>query len=138
MDTFAPVVVRRQSLLAPVRSTPEERRWGSLQTLAKEQLAGPVTGVSFSPVRPHELAAAGDMRVAFIDSSAGDVRKTIGRFKDVARGPCFKPDGRLLVAGCDDGVAQVFDVGNRSILRRFKGHSRFVSFFLRGLRRCFR
>lgn len=130
MDSFAPVVVRRQSLLAPVRSTPEEKRWGAFKTLAKEQLPGPVTGVSFSPVHPYELAAAGDMRVSFIDTSVGDVRKTIGRFKDVARSPCFKPDGKLLVAGCDNGVAQVFDVANRSILRQFKGHTRYVGSFL--------
>ncbi len=122
MDAFAPVVVRRQSLFAPARSTPEEKRWGAFRTLAKELLPGAVTGVAFSPRLPYELAAAADMGVSLIDTSVGEVRKTIGRFKDLARSPDFKPDGKLLVAGCDNGITQVFDVSNRSILRQFRGH----------------
>lgn len=123
MDDFAPVVVRRQSILAPARSTAEEKLWGSFKTLAKEQLPGVVTGVAFSPRLPYEMAAAADMSVSLINTTVGEVRKTIGRFKDVAHSPSFKPDGKLLVAGSDNGIAQVFDLSNRSILRQFKGHT---------------
>lgn len=123
MADFAPVVVRRQSLFAPARSTAEEKLWGTYKSLAVESLPGVVNGVAFSPRFPYEMAAAADFSVSLINTTVGEVRKTIGRFKDVAHSPCFKPDGKLLVAGCSNGVTQVFDLSNRSILRQFKGHT---------------
>lgn len=119
---FAPVIVRRQSVLAPTRVSPEAKRWGSFRSLVKEQMPAAVTGVAFSPRLPYELAAASDLTVSLLNSTVGEVRKTIGRFKDTAHSPDFKPDGKLLVAGSDNGVVQVFDLSGRAILRQFKGH----------------
>lgn len=53
----------------------------------------------------------------------GKVAKTITRFKDTARGGEFRKDGKLVVAGGDDGVVQVFDVNSRAILRTMKEHN---------------
>jgi U3 small nucleolar RNA-associated protein 15 len=50
------------------------------------------------------------------------VVKTISRFKATARSAEFRKDGKLVVAGSDDGTVQVFDVGSRAILRTFTGH----------------
>lgn len=52
----------------------------------------------------------------------GKVVKTISRFKATARSAEFRKDGKLVVAGSDDGTVQVFDVGSRAILRTFTGH----------------
>jgi U3 small nucleolar RNA-associated protein 15 len=52
----------------------------------------------------------------------GKVVKTVTRFKDVARGAEFRKDGKLMVAGGDEGLVQVFDVGSRAVLRTMKGH----------------
>lgn len=123
MADFAPVVVRRQSVLAPARATREEKKWGSYKCLVKEKMASAVTGVAFSPRLPYEMAAASDMSVSLINSTVGEVRRTIGRFKDTAHSPDFKPDGRLLVAGSDNGIVQLFQLSSRSILRQFKGHT---------------
>jgi U3 small nucleolar RNA-associated protein 15 len=52
----------------------------------------------------------------------GKVVKTITRFKDTARGGEFRKDGKLIVAGSEEGLVQVFDVGSRAVLRTMKGH----------------
>jgi U3 small nucleolar RNA-associated protein 15 len=56
----------------------------------------------------------------------GKVVKTISRFKGTARGAEFRKDGKLVVAGSDDGSVQVFDVGSRAILRTFKEHDQYA------------
>jgi len=52
------------------------------------------------------------------------VGRTFSRFKDTAYSGVFRADGRLLAAGGEDGVVQVFDAGSRAVLRQFKGHKR--------------
>lgn len=52
------------------------------------------------------------------------VGRTFSRFKDTAYSGVFRSDGKLLAAGCEDGIVQVFDAGSRSVLRQFKGHKR--------------
>lgn len=48
----------------------------------------------------------------------------ISRFKDNAYSGCYRSDGKLIVAGSQDGIVQVFDAGSRTVLRQFKGHKR--------------
>jgi len=50
------------------------------------------------------------------------VTKTISRFKDVARSGCIRQDGKLVVAGDDTGLIQVFDINSRAILRTLDAH----------------
>jgi U3 small nucleolar RNA-associated protein 15 len=52
------------------------------------------------------------------------VKKIIARFGQMASSGRFRYDGRLLVAGGDEGVVRVFDLNNGMILRQFKGHSK--------------
>ena len=56
----------------------------------------------------------------------GKVVKTISRFKDTARSGEFRKDGKLVVAGSDEGLVQVFDVSSRAVLRTMKGHNQSV------------
>lgn len=62
-------------------------------------------------------------RVLIYAPKTGKVVKTITRFKDTARSGEFRKDGKLVVAGGDDGVVQVFDVNSRAILRTMKEHN---------------
>ena len=57
----------------------------------------------------------------------GKVVKTISRFKDTARSGEFRKDGKLIVAGGEDGLVQVFDVGSRAVLRTMKEHNQYVT-----------
>ncbi|EKM80085.1 hypothetical protein AGABI1DRAFT_106361, partial [Agaricus bisporus var. burnettii JB137-S8] len=44
------------------------------------------------------------------------------RFKDVARSGNIRPDGKLVVAGDDSGLVQIFDINSRAILRTLDSH----------------
>uniref|UniRef100_A0A8C5YD61 U3 small nucleolar RNA-associated protein 15 homolog n=1 Tax=Microcebus murinus TaxID=30608 RepID=A0A8C5YD61_MICMU len=52
--------------------------------------------------------------------------KTFSRFKDTAYCATFRQDGKLLVAGSEDGGIQPFDISGRTPLRRFEGHTKAV------------
>jgi U3 small nucleolar RNA-associated protein 15 len=41
------------------------------------------------------------------DGLTRQVRRTFSRFKDVAYSGCFRQDGKLLVAGGQNGIVQV-------------------------------
>jgi U3 small nucleolar RNA-associated protein 15 len=61
--------------------------------------------------------------VIVYDALTNEVASTLTRFKDVAYGATFRADGRLIVAGGQLPIVQVFDVGTRAILRSFRGHT---------------
>lgn len=58
------------------------------------------------------------------DGATRSLHRTINRFKDKAYSASWRADGKLLVAGGQDGIVQLFDVGSRSLLRQFKAHKR--------------
>jgi U3 small nucleolar RNA-associated protein 15 len=119
---FAPVVVRR-GLAGPARVGADARKW-ALTRATSVQLpnSGAISDLTFSPLAPHDVAAASGPSVAILDTHAGSVRRTLARFRDIARSPDYKPDGRLLVAGCDNSTVQLFDMSSRAVLRVFNGH----------------
>ena len=52
------------------------------------------------------------------------VAQSISRFKKTAYSGTIRKDGKLIVAGSEDNMIQVFEVGTRSILRQMNGHAR--------------
>ena len=52
--------------------------------------------------------------------------KSFSRFPKAAYGASFRSDGKLLVAGNEDGRVRLFDIGGRVALRMFKGHQRLL------------
>lgn len=49
---------------------------------------------------------------------------TISAFKDIAYSASFRFDGKLIAAGGESGIVQVFETKSRTRLRQLKGHSR--------------
>ncbi|CAI5476448.1 unnamed protein product, partial [Closterium sp. Yama58-4] len=49
--------------------------------------------------------------------------KTFSRFKGLAYSGRFRADGKLLVAGGDRGIVQVFNATTRTVLRQLNGHT---------------
>ncbi|WVQ85835.1 hypothetical protein IAT38_008003 [Cryptococcus sp. DSM 104549] len=82
-----------------------------------------ITHIHFCPTKPHRYAVTSSTRVLVYAPKTGKVVKTISRFKDTARGGEFRKDGKLVVAGGDDGLVQVFDVNSRAVLRSMKEHN---------------
>jgi len=115
-----------QSLPVPPRQSsstnPHSRHFHQFRHPLFIRHPAPITHVHFCPTRPHRYAVSSSTRVLIYAPKTGKVVKTISRFKATARSAEFRKDGKLVVAGSDDGTVQVFDVGSRAILRTFTGH----------------
>lgn len=89
--------------------------------MAKE--FGAIDYIDFSPVQPHYFAVSCSVRVQVYNPITKLVVKNLSRFTGNAYGSTFRKDGRLLVAGDEDGTVKLFDTSSKSILRSFKGHT---------------
>ncbi|KZT62221.1 WD40 repeat-like protein [Calocera cornea HHB12733] len=118
---YKPVVVQRQPRAA-AKHSPESRYWRRFKSPVFVKEHAPVTCVHFSPSRPHRYAVTASTRVQIYAPRTQKVVKTISRFKDVARSGHIRGDGKLVVAGDDTGLIQLFDMGTRAILRSLDDH----------------
>lgn len=138
---------RRTGALAPLHPTaitenPESSYWQTFGSPIFIKEFSPINAINFVGASASTSAAAGPSSAAgstpasslqkFAVTSATRVQsysmktskviRTFSRFKDVARSGSFRADGKLLVAGDDSGLVQVFDASSRSVLRQLKGH----------------
>ncbi|KAK8850439.1 hypothetical protein IAR55_004357 [Kwoniella newhampshirensis] len=104
-------------------TTPHSRHFHSFRHPLFIKHPSSITHIHFCPTKPHRYAVSSSTRVLIYAPKTGKVVKTISRFKDTARGGEFRRDGKLVVAGGDDGVVQVFDVNSRAVLRTMKEHN---------------
>ncbi|KAF8450282.1 Trp-Asp repeat-containing protein [Boletus edulis BED1] len=119
---YQAVVVQRPPRPQGTRRSPESRYWRQFKRPVFIKEYAPVTAVHFAPAKPHRYAVTAATRVQIYAPRTQKVVKTISRFKDVARSAHLRHDGKLLVAGDDTGLVQVFDVNSRAILRTFDAH----------------
>jgi WD40 repeat protein len=81
-------------------------------------------------VRAHTRILTGARRasrqVQVYSAATHAVRRTFGRFRDLAFSGTFRDDGRLLVVGGAHPVVQVFNPAKRDVLRSFTGHTKCV------------
>lgn len=89
--------------------------------MAKE--FGAIDYIDFSPVQPHYFAVSCSVRVQVYNPITKLVVKNLSRFTGNAYGATFRKDGRLLVAGDEDGTVKLFDTSSKNVLRLFKGHT---------------
>lgn len=106
------------------RETPEGRYWKRYQKPSIAQQFGAVTHIHFCDIQPYDFAVTSSTRVIVYGGPSCQVKRTISRFKDKAYSGQFRNDGKLLVAGGQDGVVQVFDANSRGVLRQLKAHKR--------------
>jgi U3 small nucleolar RNA-associated protein 15 len=64
------------------------------------------------------------MQVLVYNGQTHALKRTLARFPDTAYCGTYRSDGKLLVAGCESGIVQVFDLNSRNILRQYRGHAR--------------
>ncbi|XP_050330173.1 U3 small nucleolar RNA-associated protein 15 homolog [Bactrocera neohumeralis] len=102
--------------------TPDTIYWKQLSvpTLVKE--FGAIDYVDFSPIEPHYFAVTCSVRVQIYNPITKLVVKNLSRFQETAYGGTFRQDGRLLVAGDEQGLVKLFDPSSKNVLRLFKGH----------------
>lgn len=85
--------------------------------------AGPVTYIEYAPDGLH-LAVTASNRILFLQTDTLEWNRQINRFTEKAHSGSFRCDGKLIVAGGENPVVQVFDVSSRTLLRKFVGHTR--------------
>lgn len=79
--------------------------------------------IDFSPVHPFNFAVTCSVRVQIYNPLTKLVLKNISTFQKQAYGATFRKDGKLLVAGDEEGRVRLFDVNTKTPLRVFSGHS---------------
>ncbi|KAI8472262.1 MAG: WD40-repeat-containing domain protein [Monoraphidium minutum] len=107
-----------------LRETAEGKYWKRFAAPSVAKQIGGVSSIDFCPQQPYHYAVTASTRVVVYDAQTRQVRRTIARFKDKAYGATWRADGRLLVAGGQDGIVQVFDANSRNVLRQLRGHAR--------------
>ncbi|KAH9951591.1 WD40 repeat-like protein [Amylocystis lapponica] len=119
---YQPVVVKKHARPSTSKHSSESRYWRQFKHPVFVKEYAPVTSVHFSPSKPHRYAVTAATRVQIYAPRTQKVTKTISRFKDVARSGCIRGDGKLVIAGDDTGLIQVFDIHSRAILRTLDSH----------------
>ncbi|KDQ64546.1 hypothetical protein JAAARDRAFT_117566 [Jaapia argillacea MUCL 33604] len=119
---YQPVVVQKHPRPTSAKHNPESRYWRQFKHPVFVKEYAPVTSIHFSPSKPHRYAVTAATRVQIYAPRTQKITKTISRFKDIARSGCIRGDGKLVVAGDDTGLIQVFDINSRAILRTLDSH----------------
>ncbi|KAI8125202.1 hypothetical protein FF38_02294 [Lucilia cuprina] len=121
MSNFKPLNIKKYPKTGQV-VTPDTEYWKrlSVPTLVKE--FGAIDYVDFSPIEPHYFAVTCSVRVQIYNPITKLVVKNLSRFQETAYGGTFRQDGRLLVAGDEQGLVKLFDTSSKNVLRLFKGH----------------
>ncbi|KAF9467239.1 Trp-Asp repeat-containing protein [Collybia nuda] len=119
---YQPVLLKSHGRLPTSKHGPESRYWRQFKHPVFIKEYAPITSVHFSSSKPHRYAVTAATRVQIYAPRTQKVTKTISRFKDVARSGCIRDDGKLVVAGDDTGLVQVFDINSRAILRTLDSH----------------
>lgn len=88
------------------------------------RLKGAPSSIDFSPVAPHDFAVSSSLQVDVLSTQTNAVYRTLTRFKDVVRCASYRHDGKMLAAGDDRGCTQLFDMGSRTVMRTFAGHTK--------------
>ncbi|KAL8141648.1 hypothetical protein V2J09_014680 [Rumex salicifolius] len=122
-----PIRPRRPTSSHKPNSSPECKYWKSFKTHQISNLISGVTSVDFSPNHPHLFAATHSASLSIYDPfSPAERISTISAFKDISYSASFRSDGKLVAAGGETGIVQVFDTKSRNPLRQLRGHTRAV------------
>ncbi|KAI8110895.1 hypothetical protein M9434_004469 [Picochlorum sp. BPE23] len=105
------------------RETAEGRFWRGLKFLEFKKEFGPVSHIDCCSEGTRGYAVTTSTRVHLYDARL-NLQRTISRFKDTAYCGTFRSDGKLVAAGGESGIVQVFDANSRSLLRQMTSHSR--------------
>lgn len=84
---------------------------------------GAIDYIDFSPVDPYNFAVSCSVRVQIYNPLTKLVVQNISAFEKNAYGATFRKDGRLLVAGEENGTVRLFESSSKNPLRIFRGHT---------------
>jgi len=107
-----------------IRETAEGKYWGRFQKPKVAKQVGAVSCIDFQEAKPFHFAVTTGTRVVIYNGRSQEPKRSFTRFQDKAYGGSLRPDGKLLAAGGETGVVQLFDCASRSVLRQLRGHQK--------------
>ena len=136
---LSPVIMAAQVVpITPIRlptgpstTTAEQRYWQSFKSpsLISSPSNNPITHVSFPAFTSAAqstltecFAVTSSRYVQLYSTRTRKIVKTLNRFNEPAHSAEIRRDGRVIVAGDESGLIQVFDVDSRAILKTWKEH----------------
>lgn len=125
MASFKPTVIQTYPKLGE-KITEDTLYWKSYKPTVQIKEFGAVTKIDFSPLPPHNYAVTASTRIHIYGPHSQEPIRSFTRFRDTAYGGSFRGDGKLLVAGSEEGLLRLFDISSRVALRQFTGHSKAV------------
>uniref|UniRef100_A0A671LA30 U3 small nucleolar RNA-associated protein 15 homolog n=1 Tax=Sinocyclocheilus anshuiensis TaxID=1608454 RepID=A0A671LA30_9TELE len=125
MASFKPTKVQFLPKLGE-KVTEETLYWKNYKSPVQIKEFGAITKIDFSPLPPHNYAVTASTRIHIYGPHSQEPIRSFTRFRDTAYGGRFRGDGKLLVAGSEEGLIRLFDISGRVALRQFKGHSKAV------------
>ncbi|KAM8961750.1 U3 small nucleolar RNA-associated protein 15 homolog [Pelodytes ibericus] len=127
MSGYKPVAIPSFPKLGE-KVTQDTLYWKRYKTPVQIKEFGAITKIDFSPIQPCNFAVTSSTRIHVYGQYSQEPIKTFSRFKDTAYGGTYRADGKLLAAGCEDGVVQLFDINGKAALRQYYGHNKAVHF----------
>ncbi|KAF7250296.1 hypothetical protein EYD10_03822, partial [Varanus komodoensis] len=125
MANYKPVIVQSFPKLGE-KVTKDTLYWKNYKAPIQIKEFGAVNKIDFSPIPPYNYAVTASSRIHIYGRYSQEPVKTFSRFKDVAYCATYRDDGKLLVAGSEDGSVRLFDISGRAPLRQFDGHTKAV------------
>uniref|UniRef100_A0A670JQU1 U3 small nucleolar RNA-associated protein 15 homolog n=1 Tax=Podarcis muralis TaxID=64176 RepID=A0A670JQU1_PODMU len=125
MAEYKPVKVQSFPKLGE-KVTKDTSYWKNFKAPIQIKEFGAVNKIDFSPVPPYNYAVTASSRIHIYGRYSQEPIKTFSRFKDVAYCATYRDDGKLLVAGSEEGSIRLFDTSGRAALRQFDGHTKAV------------
>nr|XP_034956025.1 U3 small nucleolar RNA-associated protein 15 homolog [Zootoca vivipara] len=125
MTDYRPVKVQSFPKLGE-KVTKDTSYWKNFKAPIQIKEFGAVNKIDFSPIPPYNYAVTASSRIHIYGRYSQEPIKTFSRFKDVAYCATYRDDGKLLVAGSEEGIIRLFDTSGRAALRQFDGHTKAV------------
>ncbi|GCB75454.1 U3 small nucleolar RNA-associated protein 15 homolog [Scyliorhinus torazame] len=125
MASYKPAVISSYPKLGK-KVTRDTVYWKNYKAPVQIKEFGAVTNIDFSPIAPYNYAVTASTRIHIYGRYSQEPIKTFSRFKDTAYCGTYRNDGKLLVAGSEDGIVRLFDVDGRAALRQYSGHTKAV------------
>ncbi|XP_057204106.1 U3 small nucleolar RNA-associated protein 15 homolog [Triplophysa rosa] len=125
MASFRPTKIQTCPKLGE-KVTEDTLYWKNYKAAVQIKEFGAVTKIDFSPLPPHNYAVTASTRIQVYGPYSQEPIRSFTRFRDTAYGGRFRGDGKLLVAGSEEGLIRLFDVSGRVALRQFTGHTKAV------------
>jgi U3 small nucleolar RNA-associated protein 15 len=105
------------------RETSEAKYWKSYQTSSEDKLNSSPNCIDFCAALPNFYIVTGSTAVTMYNATTDKVQRAFSRFGDNAFSGRLRKDGKLIVAGDNSNMVQVFDSTSKAMLRQMKKHS---------------